>query len=46
MVQRSVSTSRFMIHAEAVSRAIDQCGAVHFGNVVVAEEEVVERLNG
>jgi hypothetical protein len=36
-----------MIHAKAVSRAIDQCGAVHFDNVVVvSEDEVVEGSDG
>jgi hypothetical protein len=44
-VHRSVSVSRFMIHAEVVSRTIDQCGAVHDVNVVVGEDEAVDGLD-
>jgi hypothetical protein len=39
MVHRSVSTGRFMIHAEAVSRAIDHCETVHIGDVVAVDED-------
>jgi hypothetical protein len=45
MVHRSISASWLMIHAEAVSRTIDQCGAVHDVNVVVDEDEAVDGLD-
>ena len=39
--------SWFMIHAKAVSRAIDQGHAVHIGDVVaVDEDEAVGGLDG
>jgi hypothetical protein len=44
-VHRSVSASLFMIHAKAVSRTIDQCGAVHDGDMVVGEDEAVDGLD-
>ena len=46
-MHRSVSTSRIMIHAKAVSRAIDHCETVHIGDVVaVDEDEAVGGLDG
>ena len=45
MVHGSVSTRWFMIHAEAVSRAIDHCEIVHTGDVVVGGDEAVEGLD-
>jgi len=44
-MHRSVSASRFMIHAEAVTRAVDQRGAVHGGDIVVCKDEAVDELD-